>query len=532
MKRMQKIIFMVILAFILPMMSYANSWNVPDLNIGDKSLPQQVEHTALAKGVDFYNIKRGYFENEHFILSSGVLNDKQLTSYSQFLHDKQIPFSIENAPETAPNGKALGKIIRIRAYTNELEAQKQAESLSQEGVNFSVRFSAQDGYLTKGPFSISLLRIDLNQYEGQIRSVLANEKIQGAETVSSMAARNQALAAVNGGFFAFDDVVGDFGAPAGIYVHDGELLREATNDRPVLIIDNSQQKSQVTIGTSVTSELWITINNAINNQIRIDGLNRKPGVILNCGGYRTVPTTEAVHDFVCTNDNEVILYNQHYGPKTPNVSATEIIIDETGKVLKISNQTSTEINPNYQYLQLTGKSNLPINVGDNITIDSKVWVEGKEIKLNPKMSMINSGPTLVTDYAVNNSLRDLQGFNPYSNIGTHSGGQDDDNLGVSNGSTDREAFYDGWALRRHPRTALGITNENIVYAVVVYGRNPTITEGASITDMSKLMQALQVKDALNLDGGGSSMMVIEGKPTGTSSDAHERQISDAIIFTH
>ncbi|MGY0399978.1 MAG: phosphodiester glycosidase family protein [Ostreibacterium sp.] len=71
----------------------------------------------------------------------------------------------------------------------------------------------------------------------------------------------------------------------------------------------------------------------------------------------------------------------------------------------------------------------------------------------------------------------------------------------------REGFYNGWVLRRNPRTALGLTKDNILYAVVVYGRQPAVTEGASITEMSKVMNSLSVKDAINLDGGGSSIPV-------------------------
>lgn len=57
------------------------------------------------------------------------------------------------------------------------------------------------------------------------------------------------------------------------------------------------------------------------------------------------------------------------------------------------------------------------------------------------------------------------------------------------------------------------------------------TEGANITDMSKLMKSLHVKNAINLDGGGSSMMIVNGEQTGKSSDPTERPVSDSIVFT-
>jgi len=146
--------------------------------------------------------------------------------------------------------------------------------------------------------------------------------------------------------------------------------------------------------------------------------------------------------------------------------------------------------------------------------------------------MLNAGPSLVTNFEIDRASRNTQGFNPYPSTGEHAGSQDDDGLGVSGAMENREGFYNGWVLRRHPRTALGVTAENVLYAAVVYGRAPTITEGASITDMAVMMKSLGTKSAINLDGGGSSMMVIDGKRTGASSDDSEREVSDSIIFTH
>ena len=66
---------------------------------------------------------------------------------------------------------------------------------------------------------------------------------------------------------------------------------------------------------------------------------------------------------------------------------------------------------------------------------------------------------------------------------------------------------------------------------MVYGRQPMVSAGASITEMTKIMKSLGCYEAINLDGGGSSMMNIETVNTGKSSDEKgERAIGDAIIF--
>lgn len=506
----------------------AAEWIVPDLAVGGGSLEQSVSSNHIADGVVFYKITRGKSNNEEYLISSGVLSAGNVGAYTHALDQMSIKSTVEPAPETAPNGKSIGKIVRVRGFSSEKKAESLAKTLERKELNFSVRYSAQDGYETDGPFNISLLRVDLNKYKGKVKSVLANDKIPTAETVTSMAERSNALAAINGGFFAFNGEVGDNGAPAGIYVKNGELLREAANNRPVLIIDNSDRQSKVSIGSSVITEVSL-VNK--KNHIRIDGLNRKPGIILNCGGYGDIPSIEAIHDFVCTDSSEIIVYTKAYGKVSPSGDGVEIVINKANKIVRINNHRGSKIKAGNQYIQLTGDSKLPYKIGDIVNVDANVLVDGVEVDLKAGVSMINAGPSLVTNFKIDKASRNTQGFNPYPHIGGYSGSQDDDGLGVNRAMENREGFYNGWVLRRHPRTALGVTEDNVVYAAVVYGRQPTVTEGANITDMAKIMNSLSVKDAINLDGGGSSMMVADGKRTGNSSDGSERPVSDAIIFT-
>ncbi len=61
---------------------------------------------------------------------------------------------------------------------------------------------------------------------------------------------------------------------------------------------------------------------------------------------------------------------------------------------------------------------------------------------------------------------------------------------------------------RHPRTAYGIRADGQVLALVVDGRIPEYSNGASLTDLARIMQWLGAKTAINLDGGGSSIFLI------------------------
>jgi len=62
---------------------------------------------------------------------------------------------------------------------------------------------------------------------------------------------------------------------------------------------------------------------------------------------------------------------------------------------------------------------------------------------------------------------------------------------------------------RHPRTAIGITADHRLIAVVVDGRN-SLAHGMSIPELAILMKSLGCTQAMNLDGGGSSTAWVKG----------------------
>ncbi len=63
-----------------------------------------------------------------------------------------------------------------------------------------------------------------------------------------------------------------------------------------------------------------------------------------------------------------------------------------------------------------------------------------------------------------------------------------------------------------PRTAVGYSkNGRYMYLVVVDGRQPLYSEGMTMKELASLMLSLGAQYAMNLDGGGSSTMVVEGR---------------------
>lgn len=95
---------------------------------------------------------------------------------------------------------------------------------------------------------------------------------------------------------------------------------------------------------------------------------------------------------------------------------------------------------------------------------------------------------------------------------------------------------DGFNTTRHPRTAVGRRADGTVLLVVADGRN-ALAAGLSMAELQQVMAALGCCDAINLDGGGSTTMVVHGAVVNHPCDnrqfdaAGERPVANAIVVT-
>lgn len=93
-----------------------------------------------------------------------------------------------------------------------------------------------------------------------------------------------------------------------------------------------------------------------------------------------------------------------------------------------------------------------------------------------------------------------------------------------------EGTFPRFSSARHPRSAIGITGgRDSLLLVVVDGRRPW-SVGMSLTELGDLMLRLGARDAMNLDGGGSSTLWIRGTVVNYPSDATgERAVANALF---
>jgi exopolysaccharide biosynthesis protein len=84
-------------------------------------------------------------------------------------------------------------------------------------------------------------------------------------------------------------------------------------------------------------------------------------------------------------------------------------------------------------------------------------------------------------------------------------------------SNNEERKFAGKAVNNlEPRTAIGYTKDNKLIILVCEGRSDTAA-GLSLIQLAKILKDIGCVEALNLDGGGSTCMLVNGKETNTPS---------------
>jgi len=100
-------------------------------------------------------------------------------------------------------------------------------------------------------------------------------------------------------------------------------------------------------------------------------------------------------------------------------------------------------------------------------------------------------------------------------------------------TNEEELKFTGKAITdKHPRTCMGYTRDGYLIMMVIQGRYPGLAEGATLEQEAKILVDLGCTEALNLDGGGSSCMLINGKETIKPSSNGVQRSVPAVFMIH
>lgn len=496
------------------------------LPLGDGSLPESRTDTTLAPGLTLTTIARGQAsENDYYTLripvptseksfsllapreqAQQVVTRLQGAGFRAELHEERNPDYLDLRAGT------LGYNVQVGRYANREATRDDMKKLSGLGFRPMPQFTGEDGEATGGPWMIRVLTLDPRLFQGEIHATHGSY-ITGRATVSKLAQQTGAIAAVNAGFFVMSPAAGTPGDPAGLFVDHGKVLSEATNGRVTMNIFN---RNKAKGKTSVRFlDLTTTVNLIIGKKAvrRIDGINRNPGMVRNCGGIGDTPTDLPRHDFTCTDPDEMVVITPEFGTAAPKVDGMEAAVDQTGKVIEIRKCTGGAIPAGGMLVQGIGADatwlTSHLAVGTRVRLDIKVTDgKGKRLKYDANDSAVNGGPHLVSG--------GRSAIQPVADGLIH---------------PENPSFFLSWGIRRHPRTMAGIDRQGRILLVTVDGKRPDYSVGLSLMEGSQLMIGLGAVEAINLDGGGSTAMVINGKLVGSPSDpTGERAVSDAIVI--
>jgi hypothetical protein len=342
-----------------------------------------------------------------------------------------------------------------------------------------------EGQPAAGPWLINLLRVDTRRVRLEVRHAL--DEGVGLETVSAMAQRYGALAAVNGGFFA---VSGNYrGDSVGVLFANGALLSEPWPGRTSVGFVPREGRTDVVFGAlgwdnnlRVTKPAGDTPRPLRPDELAVtlDGLNRE------------------------RKANELILYTHDFHRTT--------LTDQTGyeavlckdKIASAGAGGSNLIPPRCAVLSASGTRAVwaakLLRRGAKISLRPALVPPADEAAWRQAASIVTGGPRLLR------------------------GGEIDINPARERVSVE---FSETW----HPRTALALLNDGKILLVTVDGRQPALSAGMPLEMLARLLLEFGAREGLNLDGGGSTTMVVQGKIVNSPSDrTGERPVSDAILL--
>ena len=506
MRRVTFVALLVAAALSQPMATGAPS----ELPLGVAGLPETRSSEQVTRGVTYTRIERGYRSDIDYFTVDVEVTESQTRAQqvATDLRAKGYDARVETVARAQddPRPEPAVYVVRSGRFETQQEADQRTAELRSQGYTASTVYSAQAGLPTTGPFVVDILTIDPDKYRGTIVPELATEIVPERERLTDMARRNDALAGINAGYFVIGEADGTPGDLAGISAIGGDLISEAVNGRTSLLLRPDGSGADV---AALTTRLEARVG---ARRFLADSLNREPGEIRSCGGVGgDTPTEQPKHDFTCTDGTELIVFTEVFGATTDAGSGAEVAVDRTGRVVEVRPFRGGAIPPGGFVLSATGATAsqlLAAKPGERAGVTATVVENGKKVPLADGLGIVNGGPRLVR------------------------GGQPDVTA-YREGFVwpDDPGFWYRFGAFRHPRTFAGVTRAEKILLVAIDGRQFDHSVGATFEEEARVMQALGAVEAVNLDGGGSTTLVIEGQLINRPSDATgERPIGDALLL--
>ena len=337
------------------------------------------------------------------------------------------------------------------------------------------------------PWSIHVLKIDRRRKDLTFFSAHARNKVLAVSYLRDQARAvpeeiGRAIAGVNGDFYLRDNPT-YAGDPRGLQIMNGELISAPDTVCIWFDPDGNPHLDEVKGDFSVT---WP------------DG--RKAAIGLNQQ----------------RRSNVAVLYTPTYGPSTRASGGREFVLEKDGdtpwlplqasqtcraRVRSISTNGNTALTSDVMVLSLAPQllANLPeVSPGAKLQISTSMTPDLKGVK-----AAMGGGPALVQE-----------------------------GKAAFTAKTPPPGVERDWSQRskyeRHPRTAIGWSPTD-VYFVIVDGRQPGLSVGMKLAELADYMIGLGCTEAMNLDGGKSAQMWMNGQIMNSPCQGEDTVASSLLV---
>ncbi len=319
----------------------------------------------------------------------------------------------------------------------------------------------------KGPVTVNVLEIDLNNEKISVKVGLPDKvEIKSKEYLTNIVKNEMAFAGINANYF--DVKVGN---PLGTLITEGEWLIGPIYDR-------------VAIGFTADKDIFIDKVMLSGTATVYRGFRKKPFAMFDIDALN-IP----IHLY-----KNVGLFTLNWDEKLelPDNRVAISVVDGCVKEIK------------------SGIVNIPRN--------GYVLVSNDKFVLNflKKKDCINVEWNSMPDWS---SVQEAISGGPYL---------------IMNG----QVYIDGKEQNFKfvnkdlyaPRSAVGLGKNGRLYLIAVDGKREDHSTGFTLKQLAEFLKTMGLKDAINLDGGGSTTLVLDGKIVNKLSEHHERKISNGLLI--
>jgi exopolysaccharide biosynthesis protein len=328
-----------------------------------------------------------------------------------------------------------------------------------------------------GPVAVQMLRLDPRRVV--LKSALSDDYVIGTETVLDTFQRHKPVAAINAGFF-FPN-----GDPQGLLQVDGELVSDTSRPRgAIAVIDDTKSGTRLLFDV-VTAEARVRFGTGENAPaIDIAGIDttRQRGklMLFTPKYYDHTDTAARGIEWIVDGSPPTVRERRDDMGSAP--------IPKAGFVLSYG---GLEPPPELEAVKIGDPARIERRFATRYGTPPSQWAAADHV-IGGAGLLVRNGKQ-ITDWSA-------------------------------------EDFKTGFATDRHPRTIVGVGVDGDIWLITIDGRNPQISLGMTFAELQRLAARLNLTDVLNLDGGGSTTMVVKGEIVNHPSDATgPRKVSDALL---